>query len=65
MPDQQQVTVLQAIGIAGGYTRIANPSKVILMRRVEAGSSKIFELNAKRMAGGHAESVINVSCPAM
>jgi len=59
MPDQQQVTVLQAIGIAGGYTRIANPSKVILMRRVE-GKQKTFELNAKRMASGHAESVINV-----
>jgi polysaccharide export outer membrane protein len=59
MPDQQEVTVLQAIGIAGGYTRIANPSKVILMRRVD-GKQKTFELNAKRMASGHTESVIKV-----
>ncbi len=59
MPDQQDVNVLQAIGIAGGYTRIANPSKVILMRRVD-GKQKTFELNAKRMADGHTESVVNV-----
>jgi len=59
MPDQQEVNVLQAIGIAGGYTRIANPSKVILMRRVD-GKQKTFQLNAKRMASGHTESVIQV-----
>jgi polysaccharide export outer membrane protein len=59
MPDQQEVTVLQAIGIAGGYTRIANPSKVILMRRID-GKQKTFQLNAKRMASGHAESVVKV-----
>jgi polysaccharide export outer membrane protein len=59
MPDQQDVTVLQAIGIAGGYTRIANPSKVILMRRVD-GKQKTFALNAKRMASGHTESVVKV-----
>jgi len=59
MPDQQEVNVLQAIGIAGGYTRIANPSKVILMRRVD-GKQKTFQLNAKRMASGHTESIIKV-----
>jgi polysaccharide export outer membrane protein len=59
MPDQQEVNVLEAIGIAGGYTRIANPSKVILMRRVD-GKQKTFELNANRMASGHTESVVRV-----
>jgi polysaccharide export outer membrane protein len=59
MPDQQEVNVLQAIGIAGGYTRIANPSKVILMRRID-GKQKTFQLNAKRMASGHTESVVKV-----
>lgn len=59
IPDQQDVNVLQAIGIAGGYTRIANPSKVILMRR-EDGKQETFELNAARMANGHTESVMTV-----
>ena len=59
MPDQQDVTVLQAIGIAGGYTRIANPSRVTLMRRVE-GTEQTFHLNAARMANGDAESAFKV-----
>lgn len=59
MPDQQAVTVLQAIGMAGGYTRIANPSRVTLMRKT-AGKPETFELNAKRMASGNAESAFMV-----
>ena len=35
----ESVSLLQAIGMAGGYTRIANPSKVILKRR-EGGIGK-------------------------
>ena len=59
MPDQQDVTVLQAIGIAGGYTRIANPSRVVLMRRAD-GTEQIFHLNAAQMANGNAESAFKV-----
>lgn len=59
MPDQQDVTVLQAIGMAGGYTRIANPSKVTLMRR-SGGKEDVMALNAKRMASGSAESAVLV-----
>lgn len=59
MPDQQEVTVLQAIGMAGGYTRIANPSKVTLMRR-NNGRDDVLALNAKRMASGSTESVVMV-----
>jgi polysaccharide export outer membrane protein len=59
MPDQQEVTVLQAIGMAGGYTRIANPSKVTLMRRTN-GRDDVLSLNAKRMASGSMESVVMV-----
>lgn len=57
MPDQQDVTVLQAIGMAGGYTRIANPGKVTLMRKV-AGKAQTWALNAKKMASGGAESAL-------
>ena len=59
MPDQENVTVLQAIGMAGGYTRIANPSRVTLMRRAE-GREKIFHLNARRMASGGAQAAFDV-----
>jgi polysaccharide export outer membrane protein len=59
MPAQQEITVLQAIGMAGGYTRIANPSRVTLMRKSE-GQAQTFTLNAKRMASGNAESAFIV-----
>jgi protein involved in polysaccharide export with SLBB domain len=59
MPAQQEVTVLQAIGMAGGYTRIANPGKVTLMRKHD-GSPKTFSLDAKKMASGNAESAFMV-----
>ncbi|HVU34122.1 MAG TPA: polysaccharide biosynthesis/export family protein [Opitutaceae bacterium] len=59
MPDQQQITVLQAIGMAGGYTRIANPSRVTLMRRI-AGQEQTYSLNAKKMARGSSESGFTV-----
>jgi protein involved in polysaccharide export with SLBB domain len=59
MPDQQVVTVLQAIGMAGGYTRIANASNVTLMRK-QGGQSQTFALNARRMAAGNSESAFTV-----
>ena len=59
MPAQQDVTVLQTIGMAGGYTRIANPGKVTLIRKLE-GDSKTFALDAKKMARGPAESAFMV-----
>lgn len=49
MPDELSLNLLEAIGMAGGYTRIANPSKVTLKRRVN-GAETIFKLNAKTMA---------------
>src|SRR5258708_19458545 len=54
MPDQEDVTLLQAIGMAGGYTRFADASKVTLMRKVD-GAQKVYHFNAKKMASGNAE----------
>lgn len=51
MPDDSSINLLEALGMAGGYTRIANPSKIILKRRVN-GSEVIFKLNAKSMSQG-------------
>ena len=49
MPDQESIDLLEAIGMAGGYTRIAQPAKVTVKRRV-GGSDKVFVLDAKKMA---------------
>lgn len=49
MPEREKVTLLDAIAMAGGYTRIADPSRVTLKRK-ENGKVTIVRLNAKKMA---------------
>jgi polysaccharide export outer membrane protein len=50
IPSEESVTLLQAIAMAGGYTRLANRSNVTVTR-VTAGKSATFNLNPKRPAG--------------
>lgn len=56
MPDRDNVTLLQAIGMAGGYTRMADPGK-ITVKRTASGRDELIKLNAKAMAksGGQKE----------
>ena len=54
MPGNEALDLMQAIGLAGGYTRSANPSKIIV-KRVVQGSEKVFRLNGKDMARGGTE----------
>ncbi len=48
-PDRERLTLLEAIGLAGGYTRGANPSKVVIKRLVN-GQETVFQVDAKTMA---------------
>jgi protein involved in polysaccharide export with SLBB domain len=50
-PEQQELDLLQVIGIAGGYTRLADPGRIIIKRRID-GSKKIIRLDGKRLAKG-------------
>ena len=50
-PEQQNLDLLQVIGIAGGYTRLADPGRIIVKRRI-AGSEQVIRLDGKRMARG-------------
>ena len=58
-PDNGTVDLLSAIGMAGGYTRIADPSKVTVKRR-SGGKEEVFNLNAKKMAGDPAANRFEV-----
>jgi polysaccharide export outer membrane protein len=49
MPQQEQVTLLDAIALAGGYTPVGNATAVGVRRNVN-GKDEIFTLNAKEMA---------------
>jgi polysaccharide biosynthesis/export protein len=49
MPSEDAVNLLQAISMAGGYTRIGAPWKITLQRVVD-GEQKIFKLDADAMS---------------
>ncbi|MEP6668281.1 MAG: polysaccharide biosynthesis/export family protein [Chthoniobacter sp.] len=49
MPDRDRVTLLDAIAMAGGYTRIADPAKIALKRKID-GKETVMKFNAKDMA---------------
>ena len=53
MPDSspEGIDLLEAIAMAGGYTRIAAPER-ITVRRQNPGGDQIFKVNAKRFTKG-------------
>jgi protein involved in polysaccharide export with SLBB domain len=53
------ISLLDAIGMAGGYTRIANPGKVTVKRR-EGGRETVIRVDARKMAKSSAESSFQV-----
>lgn len=59
MPDRDTVRLLQAIGMAGGYTRVADPAKITLKRAVN-GKEEMFKLNAKSMAKGDSKAEFEI-----
>lgn len=53
MPEgtQEGIDLLEAIALAGGYTRVASPER-ITVRRQNASGDQIFKVNAKRFTKG-------------
>jgi protein involved in polysaccharide export with SLBB domain len=49
MPSEEPMNLLQAIAVAGGYTRIGAPTKVTVQRRVN-DETKTFKLDAEAMS---------------
>ncbi len=48
IPEEQTMDILTAIAKAGGFARLANPSKVTV-RRVTDGREQVFSVDAKRL----------------
>lgn len=48
IPDESSLNLLEAIGMAGGYTKIANPSKIIIKRVVD-GRESLIKIDGKRI----------------
>jgi polysaccharide export outer membrane protein len=58
MPDgsPDSVDLLEAIAMAGGYTRIAAPERISVRRRSEKGEDEVLRVDAKRLAKRGGES---------
>ena len=50
------VDLLEAIAMAGGYTRIAAPERISVRRRSDTGDDEILRVDAKRLAKRGGES---------
>ena len=59
MQGEEEIPLFQAVGLAGGYTRVADPSKVTIKRK-EGDTDKILKLDAKKMAGGSGSSTFMI-----
>jgi len=59
LPDHDSIGLLEAIGMAGGYTRIAEPTKITL-KRVVNGVESVIRLNARKMAQGNESASIEI-----
>jgi protein involved in polysaccharide export with SLBB domain len=58
-PANERLNLLQAIALAGGYTRIGEPSKVTL-KRIVNGRVSIIHLNAGAMAEKENSAIVEV-----
>lgn len=56
LPAHRQLTLVEAIGMAGGVTRIGNPKKISL-KRVEGGSSNVLTLNLTEITAGQGQDI--------
>ena len=48
-PDRQTLNLIQVIGIAGGFSRLADPAKITIKRRTQ-GRDVVLRVNGKQLA---------------
>ena len=59
-PDRQSLDLMQVIGIAGGYTRLADAGKITVKRHV-GGKETVFRINGKQLATDQKSSAFMVA----
>ncbi len=52
------IDLLEAVAMAGGYTRIAAPERISVRRQSERGGDQVLKVNAKRVAKGEGASFV-------
>jgi len=63
IPDEGSLNLLEALGMAGGFSKIANPSK-IMIKRVVNGQEIVIRVDGKKMLDPkNTTEPIRRSCP--
>ena len=57
IPAHRQLTLVEAIGMAGGLTRIANNKKIHLKRDSTGGKSEILTINLRNVTAGKSKDI--------
>jgi protein involved in polysaccharide export with SLBB domain len=52
----EAITLLQAVGMAGGYTRIANPGNITVRRTDGGQEQQVLRFDGRRLAKGNSSS---------
>jgi polysaccharide biosynthesis/export protein len=52
----EAITLLQAVGMAGGYTRIANPGNITVRRTDGGQEQQVMRFDGRRLAKGNSSS---------
>lgn len=50
LPIDGKLTILQAVGIAGGFTRIASPSRIVVKRITKEKKEQVIKINVTKLA---------------
>ncbi len=58
-PDQGGLSLLQAIGLAGGYSKIANPKKIVVKRKLD-GKETVVLVNGLEQAAKNGTQAFEV-----
>ena len=58
-PDNATLNLIQAIGIGGGYTRLADSGRITIKRQIN-GMESVFKINARSMARDNKTQMIDI-----
>jgi protein involved in polysaccharide export with SLBB domain len=58
-PERQSLDLLQVIGIAGGYTRLADPGKITIKRQKQGGEN-VVRVDGKRLASNQNAAAVAI-----
>lgn len=64
IPEGEKLNLLQAVSMAGGYTRLANPGRV-LIKRVVNGTETVLKVDAQAMAKDPGAKILEVQADDM